>query len=516
MDTLISLGEVTLGGAATVEIDLKSGSIMELELEAPSDVNILNLTGPSIRAYQVDTEPSPQLIHVQFTQDMEGQFRLEVEYERILAEGEGEQQVPTLRVLGAEVEQGRIAVEALSAVEVQAARAVQLTSLDVAELPQQLVLRTTNPILLAYKYVQTEEPHDLAVQVTRHRLLDVQEATIDEASYRTLFTKDGLAVTIANFAVRNSRKQFLRVRLPKQAEIWSAFVDGRSEQPALDENDSGNCVLLKIVNSTDSFPVVLIYAAPGSRIKGLGSVRSVLPEPDILVTHSRWDVFLPADLTYAEPSSNMDFIPSGELVSGDEVQEQLGMSLDQMAPRDGRAPLKLSVPTRGVHFAFEKLYANQSDRDSWIRVRYTSGAGRNLAGALSVLGTVMFWLGLFLLLRRLPGVTPASVASVGHGGRSVRCGHGRFLRSVGRTFCLDDHLAGARPRRLLWDAGCALNVWSLRSSPSHAVKGARVALAWQGSSPPSALAEGGSRAAFGDRIRAPVALRSQLTEPLTH
>ena len=151
---------------------------------------------------------------------MEGQFRIEVAYERISPDTDSEIDVPTLTVLGAEVEQGRIGVEALAAVEVQEASATQLSTLDPAALPQQLILKTTNPILLAYKYVHADPPYALSLRTTQHHEVDVQTAAIDEAQYRTLFTRDGLAVTTAQFRVRNSRKQFLRVRLPDGATVW--------------------------------------------------------------------------------------------------------------------------------------------------------------------------------------------------------------------------------------------------------------------------------------------------------
>ena len=171
VDTLISLGEVTLTGAASLEIHLKSGRVNTLELELPAGINLLSLTAPSLRTYTVDPQDDAQLVSIEFTQEMEGQFRLELTYERILVDDTSEVEVPTLTVRGAEVEQGRIAIEALSAVEVQPAAIEQLSAVDIKELPQQLILRTTNPILLAYKYVHADPPHRLALNVTRHRVL---------------------------------------------------------------------------------------------------------------------------------------------------------------------------------------------------------------------------------------------------------------------------------------------------------------------------------------------------------
>ena len=110
VDTLISLGEVTMKGSASVEVDVKSGRIMELELTLPDGVNLLALSGPSVRQHKVhlpaDDTGDAQRIAVEFTQEMEGQFRLEVAYELILPAAEAELEVPTLGVPGAEVEQG--------------------------------------------------------------------------------------------------------------------------------------------------------------------------------------------------------------------------------------------------------------------------------------------------------------------------------------------------------------------------------------------------------------------------
>ena len=84
---------------------------------------------------------------------MDGLFRIELNYERIMLDGAAQTTVPRLVVLDADVEHGRIAIEALSVLEVQASRVEQLSSLEINELPRQLVLKTTNPILLAYRYV---------------------------------------------------------------------------------------------------------------------------------------------------------------------------------------------------------------------------------------------------------------------------------------------------------------------------------------------------------------------------
>ncbi len=412
VDTLISIGDVTMKGSATVEINVKSGAILALALRLPRDVNVLGVTGPSIRSHEVSSGDDHQSIDIDFTQEMEGQFRLEVNYERIMGDSEQESRVPTVSVADAEVEHGRIAVEALSAAEVRATAADQLSSLDVNELPQQLVLKTTNPILLAYKYVHAEPPYRLALKITRHREIDVQVAAIEKAHYSTLYTRDGLAVSTARFYVRNSRRQFLRLELPPESQIWSVFVDGKAEKPAeAEDSDDGSAVLIKMINSATGFPVEIIYATRVASMAFMGIVHGRLPTPDMVVTHTRWDVYLPVGPSYRNPDSTLDPVIIGRVVNGAQMG---GEALARAQSTKGAAmgePLRLSVPSQGIHFAFEKLYANQSPQAATFSLGYASAEGSRLALALSLLGVALLWLAIVAIGgRRVPMPRSAALA----------------------------------------------------------------------------------------------------------
>jgi hypothetical protein len=55
-------------------------------------------------------------------------------------------------------------------------------------------------------------------------------------------------------------------------------------------------------------------------------------------------------------------------------------------------PLRLSVPSKGIQYAFEKLYANQSPQAATFSLAYASAEGNRLGLALSLLGVVLLWL----------------------------------------------------------------------------------------------------------------------------
>ena len=104
VDTLLSVGEVTLKGAASVEIDVKSGAIMALDLRLPANLNILGVSGPSLRSHDViqdvvqqNAQQDQQHIALAFTQEMTGQFRIVVNSEQILTSTQADPLVPIHR-----------------------------------------------------------------------------------------------------------------------------------------------------------------------------------------------------------------------------------------------------------------------------------------------------------------------------------------------------------------------------------------------------------------------------------
>lgn len=424
VDSLVSVGDVTIGGAATIEVNVKSGSIMGLSIVLPADVNVLGLTGPSLRSDEVVARDGQQVIEVAFTREMEGQFRLELAYERIMGDAGSDVPVPLPTVLGAQVEQGRVAVEALSAVEVRTARAENLSSLEIGELPRQLILRTTNPILLAYRYVQAQPAPELALRITQHREIDVQAAIIDEARFRTLHTRDGFVVTTARFQVRNSREQFLRIAIPADAEVWAASVDGVAEVPAVANGAAGGgraeegeqTVLVNIINSAQGFPVELIYAQRAEPMGFSGEVEAALPRPDMIVTETVWDIYLPDDLRYGEAEGSLRVVE--EAVPFYPGEAGLAALSDAPPGAQVEQPLRISVPESGVRFRFSRLYANEGDGPLFATIPYASLESANLGMALLVIGTALFFFGGVGLLsrpRRGSPVVALAAAAAGAG-----------------------------------------------------------------------------------------------------
>jgi hypothetical protein len=386
IDTLVSLGDVTTTASAAVDVHVKSGTLTELRVALPPGANVLEVSAPSLREHRVEDESGTPIVHLWFTQEMEGDLRVELRWERMGAAGETTVAAPIAHVEGADVEQGRVAVEATAAAEVSAQSAEGLSPMDVGELPDDLVLRSASPILLAFRYAHATPAPALTLTAVRHAEVTLRDASIDEASYRTLVTDDGLAVTTATWTVRNGGQQFLRIALPEGAEVWAARVQGRSETPAIaeDEDDTAPTILVTVPRSTEPFAVELTYATPVAHVGLLGRVSIALPRPDLLVSHAHWEVDLPAGAQWGNAVSDLSLADQGVAQNG---------GYDAFTAAGAGAGPTIRVPAETMRFVFDDVFVGEGGGAVTASFPYASGWGVALGWLLAVLGALAAWLG---------------------------------------------------------------------------------------------------------------------------
>ncbi len=396
LDTLLSLGDVTTSASTAIDVHVKSGALSELVIALPAGANVLEVSAPSLREHRVEGESGAPRLHLFFTQEMEGDVRVELRLERMVPAGESAIDAPLAHVVGADVEDGRVAIEATAAVEISAERAEGVSPIDLATLPEEIVLRSSSPILLAFRYAHATPAPALGLAVARHREVTLEAATIEDAHYTTLVTDDGLAVTTARWTVRNEGAQFLRVTLPEGGEVWSASVAGRPETPALanDADDaSAPILLLGVIRSAEPFEVLLTYATPVDRVHLLGRVHVPLASPDLVVSHARWEVYLPADASWRTPSTDLARAIDPQLVSAAGIQ----LASAGMGP-------SVRVPAQAVYVVFDDVFVGRDGREVSATFPYASGSGVMIGAGLALLGAVLAWLGLLGLFMARAGV----------------------------------------------------------------------------------------------------------------
>lgn len=375
--TLVRLGDGLMQTTATVQNTILFAGVDRFVIEVPKEMTVLDVQGSGIREWK---KTSDTALEVTLNYAAEGNYPLTIQMERPLGDDKSGLAAPIVRPRGVERSKGWVGVESAGNLEIGAGDSITgATPVDVRSLPAAILGITPNPVLLGYKYVGDEVSVPLLVEA--HEELDVLVTLLDQVQARTMWTKEGRRLTSVNYQVRNNRKQFLRLRLPDGAELWSASVGGRAVQPA--KSDDGQ-VLIPLVRSQASagalaaFDVEVVYVQSGTPVadNGRGTFVGQLPVPDVPATYVAWTVYSPEGIKVKRRSfdgslEHVDWlsnpIPQEDMyyieAATPEVQAQANVQATSPGAGgsggmgDGAVPVPVSLPITGEPVLFEKLLA---------------------------------------------------------------------------------------------------------------------------------------------------------------
>lgn len=296
VETLVTVTDNVLACRSHLHYDILRGSVGSFALYLPKVVNVLGVVGKGAE-WSAETEGDRQHIAANVNHAIENEYDLQLAYELPLAKDARSASVPVLEAVDVVRQTGNVAVASPGNIEVDAAQTVEgATRIDASELPARLHAVATHPILHAFKY--TAAPYLLDLDVRRLDDVPVRVASIDGAKITSVLTEEGMLVTRAVYEVRNNLRQFLRVDVGEDAEVWSAMVKGEAVRPARD-GDSAE-VLLPLAKSVEqgahvgAFPVELVYASQLDAPEGLSAVLDLAcPATDILANGVVWELFVP-------------------------------------------------------------------------------------------------------------------------------------------------------------------------------------------------------------------------------
>jgi len=385
--TLVAVAEGVLLCQETASINILHTGIRELKFDVPAGTSVLDVSGTSVQDWR--TAQGGELT-VLFSKEMIGSQSVQITFERPATDSV---EAPVIRPQGVEREKGFVGVVAVTNVEIAAGQVTGATSIDVRELPAELVAMTNQPILLGFRYVA--DTFALPLTIKKHAEVGVLVTIVDSALFTAMQLEDGRRMTKAVYSVRNNRNQFLRLKLPEDAEIWSAEVGGNTVSPAKDEE--GN-VLIPLVRSAAgarelaAFPVDLVYVqTPDKPVARRGTVRVDLPTVGAPAMHVMVNYYVPPDARYrkgwgrspfAGPLRHVDGFttlatgPQAEVIRRDaanqvaQMQQQVEVQVDRQARKAGATPIRVRLPINGKLFRFEKILALPGDQ-LWFSVDYS-------------------------------------------------------------------------------------------------------------------------------------------------
>ncbi|HUS47676.1 MAG TPA: hypothetical protein VM098_06130, partial [Phycisphaerae bacterium] len=384
--TLVAVADDMLLCRETLNYNILHTAVRELNLTVPKGASVLTVSGNNVQDWRVGED---RVLAVQLRGEVIGAYSLNITYEWAV---KGNVEAPVIRAEGVERELGFIGVVAMANVEISAGDVVGATKIDARQLPPDIGAMTNQPILLAFRYIGKEVSIPLSIK--KHGEIGVLVTIADSAVFTGMQLNDGRRMTKAIYSVRNNRNQYLRLKMPEAAEIWSVSVGGNPVAPAKDEK--GN-VLIRLIQSASlsqelaSFPVEVVYVeTPGEVAPAAGKLRVELPTAYVPVMQAMYSFYAPAEGDYTIGWGKPGFSGPMSLVEqfttlaagagAAVVQVNAAQQARQMeaafqaraeaaARAVGATPVTVRLPINGKLFRLEKILALPQDK-LWFEVTY--------------------------------------------------------------------------------------------------------------------------------------------------
>ncbi|HLW55076.1 MAG TPA: hypothetical protein VKW06_19755 [Candidatus Angelobacter sp.] len=299
---LMGLGEDATSLSAEADLEIIQGAAKEARLLLPDNITINQVSGAMVADWEVKSGE----LRVIFLEPVEGSARFVINGDTHTPR-EGKIEIPLLRMLNVERENGGIAVEVLGAGEIKDQKPHGLEIADASELGDGIASHES-PSMVSYRFRPGDSTlaRSLSLDVARYAQQAVLTAVIDEARYHILMSYEGKVLIQARYAVRNNQRNFLKITLPQGAAIWSATLAGKPVRPG---QAPDGAVLLPLEKSRAGdeapvFPVEVLYLSRQPAWTDKGKARMELPALDLPVSRSAVMLFhAPQFKVTAEPGT---------------------------------------------------------------------------------------------------------------------------------------------------------------------------------------------------------------------
>jgi hypothetical protein len=288
---LTSLAEDATSIYAEANFEVVQGAAREVRIQLPEKITINQVSGAMV----ADWEMKNGELTVTFLEPVEHSARFVISGESRLPR-DGIIDIPLLRLLNAERDDGGVAVEVLGAGEIKGQKSEGLEEADATDLGDTVASRQS-PALLAFRARAGEagKARSLSVNVARYDQQAVLMANIEEARYQVLMSTDGKELVQARYAVRNNQRNFVKVTLPAGATVWSVTLGGKAVRPGQSPDGSLLLPLEKSRGGEDApaFAVEILYMAKAAKWDDKGREKITLPALDLPISRTGMLLYYP-------------------------------------------------------------------------------------------------------------------------------------------------------------------------------------------------------------------------------
>lgn len=288
---LTSLAEDSTSLYAEANLEVVQGAAKEARIQLPQNVTINQVAGAMV----ADWEMKGGELAVTFLEPVEHSARFVITGEVRLPR-DGIVDIPLLRLLNTERDDGGVAVEILGAGEIKGQKVQGLEEADATDLGEMVASRQS-PALVAFRARSgpAAATRSLSVNLARYDTQSVLMANVEEARYQVLMSADGKELVQARYAVRNNQRNFVKVTLPAGATVWSVLLQGKPIRPGQSPDGSLLLPLEKSRGGEDApaFAVEILYLAKAPAWEEKGREKVTLPALDLPISRTGLLLYYP-------------------------------------------------------------------------------------------------------------------------------------------------------------------------------------------------------------------------------
>lgn len=288
----ISLGENGANVKSDIAFQVLQGETHYFQIRVPKTIDILDVTSTDgkekISQWYAQDDEDGRIIHIYASYRHKAEFSVRLDCERTETRTNYGFSVPHITPQTVERYENLIAVGSEANVEIAETAVEHAEGRDVRFVPEVIQQVAKGRSLFYYKVL--EEDFNLAFEVKSHDKAAVVKTRIERLEADSVVTEVGTVMTKATFHVKNNQAQFLRLLLPRESKLLSAFTNGREIQPVMDDET----LLIPVDKSTEaSFLVEIAWLSKIGRFGIVGKNSVFLPLSDVSIGELSWRLYTP-------------------------------------------------------------------------------------------------------------------------------------------------------------------------------------------------------------------------------
>lgn len=316
--SFIQLSPDTLRSHTEAVINIRQARSRQLTFSlpesTPAEVAFSGLQGTVVNESSSEVIDGRRVWTVELAERQAGDVRLAIDFtQRLSTDQYKSLTLPIVRVENVEYQSGKIAVEGHPELEVQLPVHPRLIDMgELADAEYQVGTR----LLGVYGYVGNDDA--VVADLSRIPVHPLPTTIVQRAELVSLISAHGPSQTAARYLLR-TKANYLEVRLPPDAELWSATVDG---SPALPQREDEHLLIALPVNLDKNIrDLQLVYQTPGRPIGLRGDVSTGAPQlfqrddrlargVAIPIADVKWEWMLPSGYRIAAVDGNLTSPPT--------------------------------------------------------------------------------------------------------------------------------------------------------------------------------------------------------------